>query len=65
MSNLKIPHDQNQPEAETECRHEHFDALLEQYESKQLSRRQLLGALVASAASISMTPVPGQAPAAA
>ena len=64
MSNLKIPHDQNQPKAEAECRHEHFDALLEQYESKQLSRRQLLGALVASAVGVSMTPAQAQAPAA-
>lgn len=62
MSNLKISYDQNQHDAEAECRHEHFDALLEQYESKHLSRRQLLGALVASAAGISMTPAQAQAP---
>ena len=64
MSNLKTLHDQNEYDAEAECQHEHFDTLLEQYESKHLSRRQLFGALVASAASISMTPVQGQAPAA-
>jgi len=64
MYNLKTSYDQNQHDAEGKCRHEHFDALREQYESKHLSRRQLLGALVASAAGISMTPAQAHAPAA-
>ena len=65
MINLKTLHYQNQHDAEAECQHEHFDTLLQQYESKHLSIQQLLGAMVASAASILMTSAQGQAPASA
>ena len=64
MSNFKNPRGQNQNYEDRDTQHEHFDALLNQYETKHLSRRQLLSALVASAAGVSAAPAAAQDPAA-
>ncbi|HBW85009.1 MAG TPA: hypothetical protein DEF79_13310 [Gammaproteobacteria bacterium] len=64
MSNSKNSRGENQHYEGRDAQHEHFDALLNQYESKHLSRRQLLSALVASAAGGLMAHAEAQAPAA-